>query len=105
MVTEICTPYFAKFSPKDRLLLFVHPKVIRLLEIIRNFSPEKNLDERQRVNPKMCAIIFVERRCTANDVAKHDKTLEFMKPLFTMGQALDRNASLKETKILNMKQN
>ncbi|KAK4037184.1 hypothetical protein OUZ56_029224 [Daphnia magna] len=109
---EICTPYFAKFSPKDRLLLFVHPKVIRLLEIIRNFSPEKNLDERQRVNPKMCAIIFVERSCTANvlypflkDVAKHDKTLEFMKPLFTMGQALDRNASLKENKILNMKQN
>ncbi|KAK4024462.1 hypothetical protein OUZ56_009885 [Daphnia magna] len=111
-IKEICTPYFAKFSPKDRLLLFVHPKVIRLLEIIRNFSPEKNLDERQRVNLKMCAIIFVERRCTANvlyhflkDVAKHDETLEFMKPLFTMGQALDRNASLKETKILNIKQN
>lgn len=111
-IKEICTSYFAKFSPKDRLLLFVHPKVIRLLEVIRNFSPEKNLDERQRVNPKMCAIIFVERRCMANglyhflkDVAKHDETLEFMKPLFTMGQASGRNASLKETKILNMKQN
>ncbi|KAI9553581.1 hypothetical protein GHT06_021502 [Daphnia sinensis] len=111
-IKNICTPYFAKYSPKDRLLQFAQPKVIRLLEVIRNFSPEKCPTEPQRLNAKMCAIVFVERRCMANvlyhflkDIAKHDETLKFMKPLFTMGQASGRNPSLKETKILNMKQN
>ncbi|XP_057378262.1 endoribonuclease Dicer-like [Daphnia carinata] len=111
-IKEICTAYFAKFSPKDRLLLFTQPKVIRLLDIIRKFNSEKSPDKHQRGNLKMCAIVFVERRCMANvlyhflkDIAKHDETLKFMKPLFIMGQASGRNPSLKETKILNMKQN
>jgi hypothetical protein len=38
------------------------------------------------------------------DIAKYDTTVEFLKPLFTMGQAAGKNSSLKETHILNMKQ-
>ena len=33
------------------------------------------------------------------------ETLDFIKPLFTMGQASGRSSLLKESKILNMKQN
>lgn len=37
---EICASFFANYSAKDRLTVFVQPNVIRLLDIIRNFSPE-----------------------------------------------------------------
>ena len=39
------------------------------------------------------------------DITRHDETLDFIKPLFTMGQASGRSSLLKESKILNMKQN
>ena len=39
------------------------------------------------------------------DISRHDETLDFIKPLFTMGQASGRSSLLKESKILNMKQN
>lgn len=38
------------------------------------------------------------------DIRVHDTTLEFVKPLFTMGQAAASNATLTESQILNMKQ-
>ncbi|KAI9563248.1 hypothetical protein GHT06_010706 [Daphnia sinensis] len=108
-IREICAPFFANYSAKDRLTVFVQPNVVRLLDIIRNFSPERcDHDEKTF---KMCCIVFVERRSVASvlhhylkDIRVHDTTLEFVKPLFTMGQAAASNATLTETQILNMKQ-
>ena len=53
IIREVCTSYFAKYSPKDRLLLFVQPKVIRLLEILRNFNPKRSSDESQKYSLKI----------------------------------------------------
>ena len=39
------------------------------------------------------------------DIAIHDETLGFIKPLFTMGQAAGGSGLLKESRVLNMKQN
>ena len=44
----MCTAVFEKYSANDRLLHFVQPRVIRLLEIFRNFKPEPNSDENQK---------------------------------------------------------
>ncbi|KAK4025948.1 hypothetical protein OUZ56_014980 [Daphnia magna] len=108
-IREICASFFANYSAKDRLTVFVQPNVIRLLDIIRNFSPE-HCDPGEKTF-KMCCIIFVERRSVASvlyhylkDIRVHDTTLEFVKPLFTMGQAAASNATLTESQILNMKQ-
>ena len=80
---------------------------------------------------KMCAIVFVERRCMADviyaflqvyclslwlnsltcltflflkDIRNHDATLEFVKPLYTMGQAAAARSSIRESNTLDMKQ-
>lgn len=38
------------------------------------------------------------------DIRQHDQNLEFVKPLFTMGQAAGSTSSLRESQILNMNQ-
>ncbi|XP_059352941.1 endoribonuclease Dicer-like [Daphnia carinata] len=108
-IREICAPFFANYSAKDRLTVFVQPNVKRLLDIIRNFSPEHCDPDEKKF--KMCCIVFVERRSMASvlyhylkDIRVHDTTLEFVKPLFTMGQAAASTSTLTESQILNMNQ-
>ncbi|XP_046636603.1 endoribonuclease Dicer-like [Daphnia pulicaria] len=108
-IQDVCAPVFAKYSAKERLVLFVHPNVIRLLDIIQNFDHKRCRPGEKAF--KMCGIIFVERRSVASvlyhflkDIRQHDENLEFVKPLFTMGQAAGSTSSLRESQILNMNQ-
>nr|CAD7589801.1 unnamed protein product [Timema genevievae] len=39
----ICDDYFQPFGEKDRIYKFSSPKVLRLLEILRHFKPEKQI--------------------------------------------------------------
>ncbi|CAG2055840.1 unnamed protein product, partial [Timema podura] len=42
-VGAICDDYFQPFGEKDRIYKFSSPKVLRLLEILRHFKPEKQI--------------------------------------------------------------
>lgn len=55
---DLCAPVFEKYSAKERLMLFVQPNVIRLLDIIKNFNPKRcHPDEKYIV-----AVFFKEIR-------------------------------------------
>lgn len=56
---DLCNPYFQKYSSKDRLLLFVKPRAIRLLDIIRKFSPEQIDQHSQR----LLLLFNVNKKC------------------------------------------
>jgi hypothetical protein len=43
----ICDDYFKQYDEKDRIYRFSSPKVLRLLEILRQFKPEKSPDDKQ----------------------------------------------------------
>jgi hypothetical protein len=43
----ICDDYFQKYDEKDRIYRFSSPKVLRLLEILHQFKPEKSPDDSQ----------------------------------------------------------
>nr|CAD7454254.1 unnamed protein product [Timema tahoe] len=42
-IRAICDDYFQPFGEKDRIYKFSSPKVLRLLEILRHFKPEKQI--------------------------------------------------------------
>lgn len=43
----ICDDYFQQYDEKDRIYRFSSPKVLRLLDILRQFKPEKSPNDRQ----------------------------------------------------------
>jgi hypothetical protein len=45
-----CDEFFQKYDEKERMYRFSSPKVLRLLEILRQFKPEKLPDDKQEVS-------------------------------------------------------
>jgi hypothetical protein len=57
----ICDDYFQEYDERDRIYRFSSPKVLRLLEILRHFKPEKSPDDNQE-------------ECQSNSVLEVDGT-------------------------------
>lgn len=68
----ICDDYFQQYDEKDRIYRFSSPKVLRLLDILRQFKPEKSPNDKQeeRESDSLPEVEGTEMsKCVSGDVA------------------------------------